>query len=70
MNSTTNRVYVANFLEFTVSVLDGSANKVLTTVHVGKGPLGVVVNPTTNRIYVNNGVEGAVSVIDGVLAVP
>ena len=38
VNPTTNRVYVANHSDNTVSVLDGGANTVLATVAVGVNP--------------------------------
>ena len=38
MNPTTNRVYVCNQKDDTVSVLDGSANTFLATVPVGQEP--------------------------------
>ena len=54
MNPTTNRIYVCNYGDKTVSVLDGSTNTVLATVPVGDGPAGIAVNPATNRVYVSN----------------
>ncbi|MBM4065868.1 MAG: hypothetical protein FJ266_09555 [Planctomycetes bacterium] len=65
VNSSTNRIYVANVSSNTVSVIDGADNTVLSTISVGNGPYGVGVNASTNRIYVTNGYGGTVSVIDG-----
>ena len=65
MNPTTNRVYVCNQDDGTVSVLDGSTNTVLATVPVGTEPDGIAVNPTTNRVYVANFGDDTVSVIQG-----
>jgi YVTN family beta-propeller protein len=65
VNSDTNRIYVANIFDNTVSVIDGTTNTVIDTVDVGNGPNGVGVNPATNRIYVTNLLDGTVSVIDG-----
>ena len=68
VNPLTNRIYVSNNGDNTVSVIGGLANAVIATVPVGSGPVGVGVNPSTNRVYVaDNGVgigPGAVSVID------
>jgi YVTN family beta-propeller protein len=60
------RVYVANGLDDTVSVIDTSTNTVTDTVTVGTNPYGVAVSPDGSRVYVtNNGaVGGTVSVID------
>ena len=65
VNPSTNRIYVANFGEGTVSVIDGASNTVLATIKVGKNPDGIAVNPSTNRIYVANQDSNTVSVIDG-----
>ena len=56
-NSHTNRVYVTNQGDNTVSVIDGSLNQVIATVNFMGGfvPYGVAVNPSTNRIYVAGG---------------
>ncbi len=70
MNATTNRIYVVNVLDNTVSVIDSSTNTVLgSPIPVGKSAqdvalAGIVVNTTTNRVYVANGLDGTVSVID------
>ncbi|TLY07858.1 MAG: hypothetical protein E6K85_08725 [Thaumarchaeota archaeon] len=37
----------------------------ISTVHVGKTPTGIAVNPKNNRIYVANLGSDSVSVIDG-----
>jgi len=61
----TNRVYVSNQADDTVSVIDGATNKVLSTVRVGHYPNGVAVNPNTNTIYVANLTGGSLSIING-----
>ena len=47
-------IYVANYDDNTTSVIDGKTNSVVKTVHVGKNPYGIAVNPNTNMIYVSN----------------
>jgi len=61
----TNRVYVSNQLDGTVSVIDGATNTVMATVKVGLYPNGIAVNPRTNRIYVANLNSGTLSIING-----
>ena len=61
----TDRVYVSNQADDTVSVIDGVNNSVLTTVKVGHSPNGLAVNPKTNRIYVANLNGGTLSIING-----
>src|SRR5437879_3454275 len=54
VNSSTNRVYVANGLSGTLSVVDGVTNVVAATVHLGVAPAGVAVNSSSGRVYVAN----------------
>lgn len=67
VNSTTNKIYIANRDSNNVTVIDGATNAVLTTVSDPKAvnPKGVVVNSTTNTIYVANAGSNNVTVIDG-----
>jgi YVTN family beta-propeller protein len=61
----TNRIYVSNQLDDTVSVIDGAMNTVLATIRVGHYPNGIAVNPKTNTIYVANLKGGSLSIING-----
>ena len=65
-NSVTNEVYVSNYGDSTVSVINGGSNTVVATVPVGSGPEGIgqFVNKITNRIYVSSD-SNSVTVIDG-----
>ena len=54
VNPNTNRIYVANYGNNDVSVIEGASNTVVASIAVGNYPEGVVVNPSTNRIYVTN----------------
>jgi YVTN family beta-propeller protein len=65
VNSTTNKAYVTNFNENTVSVIAGGTDSVIKTVSVGNAPLGVGINAITNKIYVCSRNSDAVFVIDG-----
>jgi len=65
VNTATNKIYVANANDDTVSVIDGSTDTVVDTVAVGDSPEGVGVNTATNKIYVANAGDDTVSVIDG-----
>ena len=60
-----NRIYIPDYSNNKVSVIDGKTNTVQGNIIVGSGPYGVGVNPTTNRIYVANYNSNTVSVIDG-----
>ena len=64
VNPVSNKVYVANSGEGTVSVING-ATHATTKITVGASPSGVAVNPVTNKIYVTNSGDNSVSVIDG-----
>ena len=59
-------VYVTNFGDNTVSVIDTDSNLVVATVAVGASPEGVAVSPDGSHVYVANHVDSTVSVIDAV----
>jgi YVTN family beta-propeller protein len=72
VDSATNRIYVANGYDATVSVINGATNQVVKTVPVptgtpvGTGAAGVAINQVHNRIYVTNyATDGQLIVIDG-----
>jgi len=69
VNPVTNRTYVANAFDSTVTVVDGFTNSVITTVAVGGSPVSLDLNPLTNKIYVP-AQGGNLRVIDGVTNVP
>lgn len=72
VNSVTNKIYVANSNDNTVTVINGATNST-STVNVGVIPWAVAVNAVTNKIYVANycgsdstcSSPGTVTVIDG-----
>jgi len=67
VNTLTNKVYVANFLGNTVSVINELSASVATTITLaGFGePTYVAINETTNRIYVPLHRDGRLAVING-----
>ncbi len=64
VNRVTNKIYVPNSFGNSVTVIDGTADTVLTTVSLGSGTgaCHAAVNETTNKIYV---IGNSVSVING-----
>ena len=72
VNAMTNKTYVANYDDGTVTVIDGATNNT-STVTVGFYPDAIAVNPATNQIYVANycgndsscNSAGTVTVING-----
>jgi YVTN family beta-propeller protein len=62
VNATTNKIYVANNRDNTVTVINGATNAT-TTVPVGQQPVAVAVNEATNNIYVANSENDTVTVI-------
>ncbi len=60
-------IYVVNSGDETVTVIDGSTNKVIDTITLGgaSGPPGIAVNSNTNCIYVPLPFDEKVEVIDG-----
>ena len=65
VNPVTNMIYVANFDDDDVSVINGSTNTVVADPSVGLGPDALAVDPVNNLIYVGNFDSNSVSVIDG-----
>lgn len=64
VNPVTNRIYVANSYDSTVTVIDGTTNGT-TNVRVGLNPYALAANPVTNKIYVANEGSNTITVIDG-----
>ena len=69
VNKITGKIYVANYLSHSVTVIDSAANST-TTVQAGSHPRAVAVNEATNKMYVANcgGLifgAGSITVIDG-----
>jgi len=65
VNPVTNMVYVTNWDDNTVSVIDGKTNSIVRDIQVGVSPTHVTINPVTNMVYVTNRDDNTVSVIDG-----
>jgi len=75
VNPVTNRIYVGNENEGTLSVINGATNTEIdidgnpangmTRIALGSVPTAVAVNPATNRVFVSNFGSGTVSVVDG-----
>ncbi len=67
VNTTTNKIYVANFRNGTLSVINGTTGTVVKTISFAPygEPTYVVVNETTNRIYVPLHKDGRLAVIRG-----
>lgn len=55
------RVYVANSGDNTVSVVDTSIKKLLSTIDVGTAPAAVAFNPAGTELYVANSNDGSVT---------
>jgi YVTN family beta-propeller protein len=65
VNPISNRIYVTNVDESSVSVINGPTNTVAgQPIPVGTTPQGIAFNPTSFRVYVANYVDGTVSVIN------
>ena len=70
VNPGTNRIYLANFNNTVVTVVDGLTNSVITTVPTGTNPTAIAINSVTNKIYVANNGSNNVTVIDGATNTP
>ncbi len=58
------KVYVGNFKDNTVSVLDAAAGAVVATVPVAAGPHGMGITPDDRWVYVSGDSSSTLSVID------
>ena len=74
VDQTTDTLYVANFTDNTVSVIDGATCNGTVgsgcaatppSVQVGDGPQGLAVDEATDTVYTTNGNDNTVSVING-----
>jgi YVTN family beta-propeller protein len=67
VNLSTNKIYVANQVDNSVSVINGATGAVIKTVPVQATPSAMGIDPVRNIIYVANsgGLNGSVTVIDG-----
>jgi YVTN family beta-propeller protein len=58
------KLYVANAVDGTVTVLSVSGQSTLKTIKVGAEPWGLALTPNGKKLYVANSASGSVSVID------
>ena len=65
VNPRTKRVYVANRVSGTLSVLDEVRSQVVATIPVGARPFAVAVDPVTNRVVVSNTFNDVMTMVDG-----
>ena len=65
VNSKTNKIYVSNFGDNTVSIINGGDNSIISTISIGNAPYGISINEDTNKIYIANQNDNSVSIIDG-----
>lgn len=66
VDPSTGTVYVANWGDGTVSVIDAATRTVVADIPIGHGSANVAVDPGTHTIFVLNPVDPYVTVIDGV----
>jgi len=65
LNTSRNKVYVANYFTDQVTVIDGVTDQILAVVPVGDGPRALCYNSHDDRIYCANEFAGTVTVLDG-----
>ena len=58
------KAYVGNFKDNTLSVIDTTAKRVLSTIPMPPGPHGLVITPNGRWVYVSSDGASTVSVID------
>ena len=65
VNPTKNLVYVANWQDDTVSIIDGDTLQILDNLLVGSHPTVIEVDPELNKAFISNLDSNNVYVIDG-----
>jgi YVTN family beta-propeller protein len=65
VNEKTGQVYVTNYDDGTVSVIDGREGRVVATVAVGQHPSAVAVDVARDLVIVANTKDSTLSLIDG-----
>jgi len=64
VNASGDRLYVANYGDDTVTVIDAGSGQKTATIPVGSHPKAIAFDPTRSLIYVANTSDGTVTVID------
>src|ERR1017187_2630467 len=64
INAHTNRIFVANAGDGTVSVIDGTGDQVTSRLQVGPRPYSIAVNAATGRVYLTHTFNDDLTVID------
>jgi YVTN family beta-propeller protein len=65
VDEVTNRIYVANYVGDSVTVLDGATLRPISTVPAGHHPQAIAVDSKRHRIFVANTHSNNITVIDG-----
>ena len=65
VNSTTGRVFISDFEESKLVVVNGNTNAVEATLAMPFGPSAVGVDEAHNRIYVGNAIARSMTIVDG-----
>jgi YVTN family beta-propeller protein len=63
VNPVSNRAYVANYGDDSITIVDGAKRATIATVNVGRRPQSVAVDPKSGYVYVANSHSDDVSVI-------
>ena len=66
VNPNANAIFVANYAEGSVTILDAETGRKLATVPVGEHPQALAVDAQRNLVYVANTFSGTITVIDAV----
>ena len=64
-NSRDNKLYCANYVTNTVTVVDGASNEILCALPSGQHPLALTYNSIDNKVYCANEGEASITVFDG-----
>jgi YVTN family beta-propeller protein len=65
VDSTSGRVFVANYASGDVTIIDGVNDSVVGTVNVAAHPQSIAVDSSNHKVFVANTREGTTTVLDG-----
>jgi YVTN family beta-propeller protein len=65
VDSSSGRVFIANYASGTVTEIDGVSDSVVASVSAGAHPQAIAVDSSNHRVYVVSTQEGTTTVLDG-----
>ena len=65
IDSSSDKVFVANYGSGNVTIIDGTTDSVVATANAGPNPQAIAVDPSNHKVFVANTRASTVTVLDG-----